>query len=139
MTLQRARSSEGAQSPTPSSNNPHLTPQREFHGSKSKDFFWRIDLQAQRASPAGASTRVGGGGGWGAPGREHLSPRACCFTGQMCVAVCGGVGGEGEAGAKTASLLSWGRKAEVRGYTERGTSVGSGASECGRVGVVCEY
>lgn len=63
----------------------------------------------------------------------------CCFTGQMCVAVCGGVGGEGEAGAKTASLLSWGRKAEVRGYTERGTSVGSGASECGRVGVVCEY
>lgn len=63
----------------------------------------------------------------------------------MCVAVCGGVGGGGEAGAKTASLLSGEerRKCEDTQSWGRGggggTSVGSAASECGRVGVACEY
>ena len=57
----------------------------------------------------------------------------------MCVAVRVGVGGEREAGAKAASQLSGEERQKCEDTQSAGARVGSAASVCGRVGVVCEY
>lgn len=99
---------------------------------------WRMDLQAQRASPPGTN---GSGVEEKSPGREHLRQLACwCAALGTDVHCCvwGGVGGEGEAGAKTASLLS-GEERQKCEDTQSRTSLGSRAAARGRVGVVWEY